>query len=232
MDILFSPELKTKNIELSVIAWEINDLTLHTSNYDFSPRIQEIEQIIRQKYTIENIKDDPIIAAYRSFYWKYLNIDPTKTRPACEALIRRILADKPIPKISPFVDAYNWGSIESGISLGAYDLDSFTGPITIRIARPNEKFIPIGSETKNLPVTAIVVADANEIILCQYPYRDGQKTMVTPNSKNVIVLAYGANGITQNQVQEGISMTNTNINWLINHNMIQLRSTQSKFFQN
>lgn len=232
MEILFSSELKAKNIELCVIEWEINYLTINTKEYDFSPRFHGIEQFLKQKYTIENIKEDPIIAAYRAFYWKYLDIDPTKTRPACEALIRRILANKPIPIISPFVDAYNWGSIESRISLGAYDLDTLSNPLTIRIARPEEKFVPIGSESKNLPPTAIVVADANDTILCQYPYRDGQKTMVTPQSEKIVVLSFGANGISEEQVHDGIKKTQMNLDWMVNQRILQYSSTESKVFQN
>ena len=78
---------------------------------------------IKEKFNLENLKNDEIIRAYRDFYWK-INIDPTKTRPASEALIRRILADKPLWRINSFVDSYNIASAVSRITLGAYDLNT------------------------------------------------------------------------------------------------------------
>ena len=91
--------------------------------------------VIREKFSLENLKNDPIIRAYRDFYWHYLKIDPTKVRPAGEALIRRVLSNKPIPNISNFVDAYNAASIETRISLGAYNYDLLKLPLHIRFAK-------------------------------------------------------------------------------------------------
>jgi DNA/RNA-binding domain of Phe-tRNA-synthetase-like protein len=47
---------------------------------------------VKTKYNIEILKDDPTVRAYRDLYWK-LGIDPTKTRPSGEALLRRVLTE-------------------------------------------------------------------------------------------------------------------------------------------
>ncbi|RLI77804.1 hypothetical protein DRP07_11825, partial [Archaeoglobales archaeon] len=43
---------------------------------------------IKNNYNLENLKDHPVVRAYRDFYWR-IGIDPTKQRPSSEALLRR-----------------------------------------------------------------------------------------------------------------------------------------------
>ena len=98
---------------------------------------------VRSKYTLESLKDIPIFRAYRDFFWR-AGVDPTKIRPAAEALIRRILAKKSIPTINSLVDAYNLASIETGIALAAFDREGLKGTLSMRVAREGDEFHGIG----------------------------------------------------------------------------------------
>jgi len=150
--------------------------------------------LTREKFSLENLKNDPIIRAYRDFYWHYLKIDPTKVRPAGEALIRRVLSNKPIPNISNLVDAYNAASIETRISLGAYNYDLLKLPLHIRFAKGGEKFKPIGKKEIQLTGKELVLADQEKII-CLYPHRDSDETKVDLNTCNVLIVGYGVPNI-------------------------------------
>jgi len=46
--------------------------------------------VISASASLEGLKEDPVVRAYRDFYWR-LGIDPTKVRPSSEALARRAL---------------------------------------------------------------------------------------------------------------------------------------------
>nr|WP_301287551.1 phenylalanine--tRNA ligase beta subunit-related protein [Methanocalculus alkaliphilus] len=63
-----------------------------------------------------------------------MGVDPTKTRPAFEALVRRILAGKALPAIKPAVDAYNLRSASSSIPIAAFDAGRLSGDLTMRFA--------------------------------------------------------------------------------------------------
>jgi DNA/RNA-binding domain of Phe-tRNA-synthetase-like protein len=94
------------------------------------------EQLFRQvkeKYSLESLKDVPIFRAYRDFFWK-AGIDPTKVRPAAEALIRRILGGKAVPSINNVVDSYNLASIKTEVALAAFDEDKLKGDLIMRYA--------------------------------------------------------------------------------------------------
>ena len=61
-----------------------------------------------------------VTAAVRSMY-KAVGIDPTRTRPSSEALLRRVKRGDSLPRINRIVDLVNWTSLETQLPFGAYD---------------------------------------------------------------------------------------------------------------
>ncbi len=228
--ISFSSNLLQNNIQISIAAMEITDFTVIYDNYDLEPIISDVKSDLKSKYTIDNVKEDPIIAKYRKFYWNQLKIDPTKIRPSSEALIRRILKNQRIPKISPFVDAYNWASASSLIPMGAYDKETFNYPIIIRLTRENEKFTPIGKKVKILQPNTLVISDKNERILSQYPYRDAKFSMITKKSRNIVLIACGVPGITKNQLFFALTRTKNLLEFLRNKEVIKFKLNEIEYF--
>ena len=47
-----------------------------------------------KRWNLDELKDNQVFRAYRDFFWK-VKVDPTKIRPASEALLRRILRGNP-----------------------------------------------------------------------------------------------------------------------------------------
>ena len=128
------------------------------------------------------------------FFWK-IGVDPTKVRPAGEALIRRVLRGNSIPRINPIVDAYNLSSIETGVALAAFDENLIRGDLTMRFSAPGEMFTGIGmDEPMSLKGNEIVLSD-DEKLVAIYPYRDADSTKVTDETRSVILLSCGVPGI-------------------------------------
>ncbi len=230
IQISFSNNLLKNNIQISIAAMEITDFNIISDNYDLDQIISNVKSELKSKYTINNIKEDPIIAKYRKFYWNQLNLDPTKIRPSSEALIRRILKNQKIPKISSFVDSYNWASAASLIPMGAYDIETFEYPIIIRLTKENEKFTPIGKDVKILQPNILVISDKNERILSQYPYRDSKLSMVTKNSRNIILIACGVPGISKNQLLFALNRTKNHLEYLRNKEVINFKLNEFEYF--
>jgi len=143
-----------------------------------------------------------IIRAYRDFYWRYLNIDPTKIRPSGEALARRVLQGKDIPRINNLVDAYNLASMRTFIAFGAYDLDEIQLPLYFKIPNPGEEFLGIGmKEPKKLSGKELALYDQKGIIAL-YPYRDSERTKIRDKTKNVLLITCGVPGISRDKLNE------------------------------
>lgn len=163
----------------------------------FSPVNTELEvnswvSRIKSKWNLETLKDEPIISAYRSFLWE-LDIDPTKTRPASEALIRMAFR-KGIPSIHPVVDAMNIASALTGIPMSSFDKRIIKGDFTVRFAEAGEMYFPHTGTPKQLNGNEIVLEN-NENILCLYPYRDSKFGLIKKDTSQVIVVSYGVPGV-------------------------------------
>jgi DNA/RNA-binding domain of Phe-tRNA-synthetase-like protein len=159
----------------------------------------EIIQEIQSRYSLDQVKDDPVFRAYRDFFWS-VGVDPTKTRPASEALVRRVLSGGKLPRINTAVDAYNLASVRSGIPIAAFDADTLAGDLTLRFARDGEHFLGIGMEKPVvLQKNQVIMTDVEQIIAI-YPYRDSDTTKVTLDTRNIRIITCGVPGITRDQL--------------------------------
>lgn len=174
------------------------------SNYVVSTVRRAIEEV-KLTFTPEDLKNHPVIRAYRDFYWR-MGIDPTKVRPSSEALIRRALKTSSIPLINNVVDLGNVASMETMVPIGIYDLDKILPPLTLRRAREGEIFHPIGGEPERLTSKDIVLVDSRGTIMHLFPHRDSVHAMVSAATKNVLIVACGVRGVDEERVQEAVDL--------------------------
>ncbi len=161
----------------------------------------EVARVIKSRYSLESVKDDPGFRAYRDFFWS-VGIDPTKTRPASEALVRRLISGGRLPSINAAVDAYNLASAESGVPIAAFDADALEGGLTMRFALEGEMFAGIGmKEPIALKPNQVILTDAKKIVAI-YPYRDSDGTKTTTATKNIRIVSCGVPGISKNRILE------------------------------
>ena len=206
MSVTISEEVRRAFPNLHVLTSSIKNVIVEKSNSELEEFKREILQEIQDAYDLENLKDRPILRAYRDFFWK-LGVDPTKTRPAAEALIRRLLRGKPLPRINTLVDAYNLASIKTEIAIAAFDSDKIRGELTMRYAETGEEFLGIGMKTPlRLNGREIVISDEDKL-LAVYPYRDAEDTKVTEATRNVLLLFCGVPGIPTQKLLEAKDVT-------------------------
>jgi len=163
--------------------------------------LREAEEGARARLTLESLKEDPKVRAYRKFMWD-MGIDPTKVRPSSEALARRALRGR-LPRINSLVDLGNAISLKYLVPIGIYDLDNVVGNMTLRRAERGEPFEPIGSDPFELKGIEIVLADEKGPMHL-FPYRDSRRTMVTLNTKNALVAGAGVPGVPEEDVEKAV----------------------------
>jgi Uncharacterized conserved protein len=135
------------------------------------------------------ILEAPALLATRAGY-KALGKDPARYRGSAEALLRRVIAGKGLPRINSVVDVINLVSVESRLPIGLYDLAHVEGAIEFRAGRAGETYKGIGKYDLNLEGLPLF-ADAKG------PHgsatSDSERTMVTENTKRVlaIIVAFG-----------------------------------------
>jgi DNA/RNA-binding domain of Phe-tRNA-synthetase-like protein len=124
-------ELKIHFPELTALTLDIDGVNIRKKAPELENFKLEVMRHIRNEYTLDSVKDLPTFRAYRTFFWS-IGIDPTKTRPAAEALTRRILAGKTLPCINTLVDTYNLASIKTRIAIATFDADKLDGKLRSR----------------------------------------------------------------------------------------------------
>jgi DNA/RNA-binding domain of Phe-tRNA-synthetase-like protein len=158
---------------------------------------------LKEGQAIEDLKNHRLIRAYRDLFWS-LEIDPTKIRPAQEALIRRVLQGKPLPKINTAVDAYNVASIKTMVPFAAFDASKVKGDFFLRRAEDGEQFLGIGMEApKTLTGNEILLLDEKEPIAI-FPYRDADRSKITLETTDIMVIACGAPGVHEDIIEDAI----------------------------
>jgi DNA/RNA-binding domain of Phe-tRNA-synthetase-like protein len=127
-----------------------------------------------------------ITAAVRTMY-KRVGIDPTKTRPSSEALLRRVRKGDALPRINSLVDVINWSSLESQLSFGLYDADRVQGDVTLRLGRDGEEYAGIRKDVVHLAGRLVLADEAGPF---GNPTSDSARTMVTTATTRALVVIF------------------------------------------
>ena len=121
-------------------------------------------------------------AAYKAF-----GRNPGRYRVSSEALIRRVRRGDELYHINSVVDVNNLISVESGLSVGSYDLEKIHGTITFRKAEQGEGYTGIGKDFLDME-NMLVLADDEGIFGSSMS--DSTRAMVTENSKDILTVIY------------------------------------------
>lgn len=145
----------------------------------------------RSTLTTESLKQLSGIAATRRVY-RACGKDPSRYRPASEALIRRQLTNKSLYQIDTLVDLTNLASIAYGYSIGGFDADKFDGDtLTLGIGRAGEPYEGISRGMINiegLPVYRDAIGGVGT------PTSDNERTKITLQTTHLVVLINGYDG--------------------------------------
>lgn len=121
-------------------------------------------------------------AAYKAF-----GRNPGRYRVSSEALLRRVRRGDALYTINSVVDVNNLLSIESGLSVGSYDLDQIHGTITFRKAEKGDGYTGIGKDFLDME-NMLVLADEEGIFGSSMS--DSTRAMVKEQTKNVLLVLY------------------------------------------
>lgn len=181
-------ELKAKcpRVALACVAAEV-ETGATPDGLDQELRVceEKILKLAEPKAVLEAVA----ILATRAGY-KALGKDPARYRGSGEALLRRVIARKGLPRINNVVDVINLVSVESRLPVGLYDLAHMQGDVVFRAGRAGETYKGIGKYDLNLeglPVFCDAVGPHGS------PTSDSERTMVTLATKQVIavIISFG-----------------------------------------
>lgn len=127
-----------------------------------------------------NIKESR--AAYKAF-----GKDPSRYRVSSEALWRRIGQGKGLYEVNTVVDVNNLVSIESGFSVGSYDVSCVGDELVFRVGLQGETYKGIGKEEINIESLPVIADNQGAI---GSSTSDSERAMITEDAKEVLTLIY------------------------------------------
>ena len=163
-------------------------LGLIIANVKVTEHSQELWQVIASvtdELVLEtsDIAKIPAINAGRKAY-RALGKDPTRYRLSSDSLMRRIVKAQGLYKVNDVVDINNLLSLESGHSIGTYDLDKIQGPIVYGIGTAEEEYRGIGRGPLNIEGLPVFKDDEGSFGSAT---SDSERTMVTTDTKTILM---------------------------------------------
>ena len=122
---------------------------------------------------------------------KAFGMNPGRYRISSEALYRRMRQDKELYRINSVVDVNNIISVETGLSLGSYDLDKISGGIELRIGKADECYAGIGKGS--IPLCGIPLL-ADDLGPFGSPVSDSPRACISEETRHVLTVIYGFSG--------------------------------------
>ena len=169
------------HIRVAVIEAERLTVTEARTAYE---KLEACATTYRERYgDVAPAAIDGVQVARRLF--RALGIDPTKTRPSSEALLRRALKGKALYHINNLVDVGNWVSLDFLLPLGLYDRAKIQGAVTLRKGKEGEQYEGINRPPINVAGRYVL---ADEVGPFGNPSADSQRTCITAQTTEAVMV--------------------------------------------
>lgn len=170
-----------------------NKIPVNLSGYQ--QILDQAEEKAKTFLTEPNFKDNNIIAEWRDVFSQFKK--KKGARSSIEALLKRVDQGRTFNPINPLVDLYNSVSLKYGVPCGGEDLNKIKGTMHLGVASGNEEFYPLGSSKNDPPrPMEIIYYDEAGAVCRSLNWRDGERTMLTEETTNAILII---EGITEQQ---------------------------------
>ena len=187
LELKIAPEIAGR-VRLGLLVLE--GVSVRESDPPLDAEVDRTCASFRERYGEGRSSEVPGAADARTLY-KALGIDPTKTRPSNEALLRRALKGETLYRINTLVDALNLVSLREQIPFGLYDLDRVRPPVVLRKGGPGESYEGIRKGPVNVEGRPVLVDEEGPF---GNPTSDSLRTSITAATRRALVIAYAPAG--------------------------------------
>lgn len=205
-------------IKIGVLIFQ--DLNCQKKNEQLWSEIATLEKSYREKFK-EPSQAVHLLKPARDLY-RRIGIEPTKTRPSSEALLRRVIKEKPLYQINSIVDTGNYCSIKFLLPIGLYDLSKIKGSVILRKGKSGEEFQGIRKDMIHVGGRYIL---ADQIGPFGNPSSDSIRTSIELSTKDLLFVIYAPFNYPDDELNIHIKLVEQKIlqynqGILINHSII------------
>ncbi|WP_058990085.1 B3/B4 domain-containing protein [Anaerococcus rubeinfantis] len=180
------------------------------SNREIKDKLDEAHDKALTYLTKPVLSENPVIKVWRDAF----KLFKTKkgARSSIEALLKRVSKDQDVGSINPLVDIYNTTSLNYALPCGAEDIDKFVGDLRLEITQGGDDFQPIGDDKNSPTLEGELCYKDDEGAICRcFNWRDGQRTMITEDTKNAILFMENIDPERKEDLKEAINYLAENL---------------------
>lgn len=187
MNLTINNDIRTLIPSFDVIAYKID----FSTDYDAMSKSNLVDKLLEniyieypKKYSYDTITKIVKLKHTRDGY-KKMGKDPSHTRPASEALLRRVIKQGNLYRLGDVIDLGNILSLETLRSVCVVDFDKLQGDVEIRLGKVTDNYEGINRgiiNVSNIPVYTDNIGPFG----C--PTSDTARTMVTSSTKSILVM--------------------------------------------
>jgi len=156
---------------------------------DLTALIEDREASCRERHAGTPLSQIPGIAVWRDAYRQF-GIKKTSYRSSIERIVKNALADRSLPHINAFVDAYNAVSLAHVFPIGADDADRIASAVAFRYGRADDSFYPLGqADAQNDPPKPgeVVLAAGNNVLCRRWNWYQDARSPITEATQRALV---------------------------------------------
>ncbi len=147
----------------------------------------------------------PELSAYRAYYRRFGNTYHVQLQ-----LESVIFSGKPLPSISPLVDACFAAELDTLLLTASHDADKLVWPVTIDIAQGDEQLIQLSGAEKTVKARDMLMRDSQSAV-CTVTYGPDRRTAITPDTSRALYVAYVPPGIPAESVSIHLDKIRDNV---------------------
>ena len=176
----------------ATLAGIVRPAVLWWSGADVVERPPVLDQVIEAVSAAVVAAPPADVQSVREMY-RRTGLDPTRTRPSSEALLRRVRRGDPFPRVNGLVDAVNLCSLECQLPYGVYDRAAISGAVMLRLGHAGEAYDGIRKDAVHVGGRVTVADDRGAF---GNPTSDSARAMVTRGTRDALIVVYAPAGHT------------------------------------
>lgn len=171
-------------------------------------RKRETEARLRERYkgfSRQEFLSLPVMSAYERYYKRF-----NKTCHVQLQVESIVLKGKPLPDVSPLVDANFVAEVETLVLTAGHDVAKLHGPVSMDVSREGNQITQMNGATKAIRAGDMIMRDADGIC-CSIIYGQDNRSPISSETSRVLFVAYAPAGVPAETVDAQLRKIEENI---------------------
>ena len=201
-------EWRTSHAGATIGLLELSGLANTGPSPQLNERKRAIEAGLRERYrgfTRQDFLSLPVMAAYNRYYTRF-----NKTYHIQLQLESIVLKERPLPDVSPAVDANFMAEVETLILTAGHDGSKLSGPISMDVSQDGDRMTQMNGTSRAIRAGDMIMRDTQGVC-CSIIYGQDARSPIAAETSRVLYVAYAPAGVPAEMVRSHLGSIEENV---------------------